>query len=141
MKKFLLKQCVALVFVIIAGLSVCLGTNIDSSDIYAGLGLPSDSIPLMQKVRKGVLPNGIKYYILKNNKPENRAFLNLVVNVGSVLEKDDEQGLAHFVEHMSFRGTRRFPKRELLDYFRSLGMRFGKEDNAYTNSNTGKKFL
>ncbi|MCA6070345.1 MAG: insulinase family protein [Endomicrobium sp.] len=133
MKKFLLKQCVALVFVIIAGLSVCLGTNIDSSDIYAGLGLPSDSIPLMQKVRKGVLPNGIKYYILKNNKPENRAFLNLVVNAGSVLEKDDEQGLAHFVEHMSFKGTRRFPKGELLDYFRSLGMRWGKDDNAYTS--------
>ncbi|MCA6071221.1 MAG: insulinase family protein [Endomicrobium sp.] len=133
MKKFLLKRCAALVFVIITCLSVCLGASADSSDIYAGLGLPSDSTPLMQKVRRGVLPNGIKYYILKNNKPENRAFLNLVVNAGSVLEKDDEQGLAHFVEHMCFDGTRRFSKRELSDYFRSLGMRFGEEDNAHTS--------
>ncbi|MDR3145434.1 MAG: insulinase family protein [Treponema sp.] len=102
-------------------------------DIYGGLGLPSDPVPFMAKARTGTLPNGLRYYILENTRPENRAFLTLAVNAGSVLEKDDEQGLAHFVEHMAFNGTVRFPEAELLNYLRSLGMRFGPEVNAYTS--------
>jgi zinc protease len=65
----------------------------ESVDLYGGLGLPTDTIPFMKKVRTGTLPNGLRYYILKNNKPENRAFLTLAVNAGSVLEEDNEQGL------------------------------------------------
>ncbi|MDR0315852.1 MAG: insulinase family protein, partial [Treponema sp.] len=74
-----------------------------------------------------------QYYILENAKPENRAYLTLAVNAGSVLETDDEQGLAHFVEHMAFNGTTRFPEADLVNYLRSLGMRFGPEVNAYTS--------
>jgi zinc protease len=86
----------------------------------------------MGEIRSGVLPGGLRYFILENSRPENRAYLTLAVNAGSVLEKDDEQGLAHFVEHMAFNGTARFPESELVDYLRSLGMRFGPEVNAYT---------
>lgn len=105
----------------------------ESVDLYGGLGLPTDTIPFMRKVRRGTLPNGLRYYILKNNKPENRAYLTLAVYAGSVLEEDSEQGLAHFLEHMAFQGTKRFPKKgDILNYFRSKGMRFGADENAYT---------
>jgi zinc protease len=108
----------------------------ESVDLYGGLGLPTDTIPFMKKVRRGTLPNGLRYYILKNNKPENRALLTLAVNAGSVLEEDNERGLAHFVEHMAFQGTTRFPKKgDILNYFRSNGMRFGADENAYTSFN------
>jgi zinc protease len=79
-----------------------------------------------------VLPNGLRYYILENSLPADRVYLTLAVNAGSVLENDDQQGLAHFVEHMAFNGTRRFPGTELVKYLRSLGMRFGPEVHAYT---------
>ena len=90
-------------------------------------------IPLNPDVVKGTLDNGIKYLILKNGKPEKRAELRLVVNVGSVLEEDDQQGLAHFVEHMAFNGTKNFAKQEIVDYLESIGMRFGADINAYTS--------
>ncbi|MDR2534751.1 MAG: insulinase family protein, partial [Treponema sp.] len=100
---------------------------------YGGLGKPADPVPFIGAARTGTLPNGLRYYILENQKPENRAYLTLAVNAGSVLENDDEQGLAHFVEHMAFNGTERFPESELVNYLRSLGMRFGPEVNAYTS--------
>jgi len=106
--------------------------NAGSGD-WGNLGRPSDQVPFMEKVRTGTLPSGLRYYILENAKPENRAYLTLAVNAGSVLESDDEQGLAHFVEHMAFNGTARFPEAELVNYLRSLGMRFGPEVNAYTS--------
>jgi zinc protease len=99
---------------------------------FGGLGSPSDPVPVMEAVRTGTLPSGLRYYILENARPENRAYLTLAVNAGSVLETDEEQGLAHFVEHMAFNGTTRFPESELINYLRSLGMRFGPEVNAYT---------
>ncbi|MDR1900907.1 MAG: insulinase family protein [Treponema sp.] len=104
-----------------------------AAKVYNGLGKPSDPAPFMAAARRGTLPNGLRYYILENTRPGNRAYLTLAVNAGSVLEKDDEQGLAHFVEHMAFNGTARFPESELIDYLRSLGMRFGPEVNAYTS--------
>jgi zinc protease len=100
---------------------------------YAGLGMPDDPIPFMKNVRTGVLPGGLKYFILENSRPENRAFLTLAVDAGSILEEDDERGLAHLVEHMAFNGTERFPESDLINYLRSLGMRFGPEVNAYTD--------
>jgi zinc protease len=99
---------------------------------YGGLGQPSDPVPFMAAARIGALPNGLRYYILENRKPENRVYLTLAVNAGSVLEEENERGLAHFVEHMAFNGTARFPESELINYLRSLGMRFGPEVNAYT---------
>ncbi|MGH7500261.1 MAG: M16 family metallopeptidase [Longimicrobiales bacterium] len=83
-------------------------------------------------VRMGRLENGIRYYIRHNGRPENRAELMLVVNAGSLLEDDDQRGLAHFVEHMAFNGTRNFPKQELVSYLESIGMQFGADLNAYT---------
>lgn len=91
------------------------------------------TMPINPKVKIGELDNGIKYLIRVNQKPENRAELRLVVNVGSVLETDDQQGLAHFVEHMAFNGTEHFEKQEIVDYLESIGTRFGADLNAYTS--------
>ncbi len=90
-------------------------------------------IPQDPKVSKGVLDNGMTYYVRANENPKNRAELFLVVKAGSIDEDDDQQGLAHFAEHMSFNGTKNFPKHELISYFESIGMEFGPEINAYTS--------
>jgi zinc protease len=100
---------------------------------YAGLGNGADVIPLTSRALTGKLPNGLRYYILENSLPENMAQLALVVNAGSVLEREDQRGLAHFVEHLCFNGTKRFPSNSIIEYFRSLGMRFGGDSNAYTS--------
>jgi zinc protease len=84
------------------------------------------------KVTVGTLPNGIRYYIRTNKKPEKRAELRLVVNAGSILENDDQLGLAHFVEHTAFNGTTHFAKNDLVKYLESIGVRFGADLNAYT---------
>lgn len=81
----------------------------------------------------GKLKNGLTYYILKNSKPEKRAELRLAVNAGSILEDDDQRGLAHFVEHMAFNGTKNFKKQEIVNFLETIGMRFGPELNAYTS--------
>ncbi len=98
---------------------------------------PSDGGPVAltvdPKIHTGTLANGLRYYIRENGKPEQRAELRLVVNAGSILEDEDQQGLAHFAEHMAFNGTRRFPKQALVDYLESIGMRFGPDVNAYTS--------
>ncbi len=90
-------------------------------------------IPVDQQIRIGKLDNGLTYYIRKNSKPENRVELRLAVKAGSVLEDDDQQGLAHFVEHMAFNGTKNFAKNELVNYLQSVGVQFGPEINAYTS--------
>lgn len=90
-------------------------------------------LPLDARVSKGRLPNGLTYYVLPHQKPERRAQVWLVVNAGSVLEDDDQRGLAHFTEHMAFNGTRRFPERALTDFLEKSGVRFGADLNAYTN--------
>lgn len=90
-------------------------------------------LPIDPQVKTGTLANGFRYVIRKNIKPENRAELRLVVNVGSVLEDEDQQGLAHFAEHMAFNGTKNFAKQELVDYLEGIGMRFGPDLNAYTS--------
>jgi zinc protease len=90
------------------------------------------ALPLDPAVRTGKLPNGFTYYIRRNTEPRNRVVIYLVNKVGSVLETDDQQGLAHFMEHMNFNGTRHFPKNELVDYLQKTGVRFGADLNAYT---------
>ncbi len=89
-------------------------------------------VPVDPNVRIGRLSNGLTYYIRRNTLPEKRAELRLVVNTGSVLEDDDQLGLAHFMEHMNFNGTKRFPKNELVSYLQSIGVKFGADLNAYT---------
>ncbi len=90
-------------------------------------------IPLDPAVRHGTLDNGLEFYVRANRKPENRAQLRLVLNAGSIVEDDDQRGLAHFVEHMAFNGTENFEKQELIDYLEGIGMRFGPDINAYTS--------
>ncbi|HKJ79174.1 MAG TPA: pitrilysin family protein, partial [Prolixibacteraceae bacterium] len=92
-----------------------------------------DSLPQDPNVAKGVLENGLTYYVRSNDNPKNRAELFLVVKAGSVDEDEDQLGLAHFAEHMAFNGTENFPKHELINYFESIGMEFGPEINAYTS--------
>ena len=89
-------------------------------------------VPLTPAVREGQLPNGLRYFIRTNRRPEGRAELRLVVNAGSILEDDDQLGAAHFIEHMSFNGSRRFPKNELVSYLQSVGVRLGGDLNANT---------
>ena len=93
----------------------------------------NDVIPLNSTILTGKLSNGLVYFIRENKKPEKRAFLRLVVNAGSVLENDNQQGLAHLVEHMAFNGSKHFEKNELVNYLESIGMRFGADVNAYTS--------
>lgn len=101
----------------------------------------TDAIPFDAAVRKGTLKNGLTYYIRKNSKPENKVDLRLVINAGSILENDDQQGLAHFMEHMCFNGTKRFPKNQLVDYLQSIGVKFGQHLNAYTGFDETVYFL
>ena len=90
-------------------------------------------IPTDSAVTIGQLENGITYYLRENHEPESRLELQLVVNAGSVLEEEDQLGLAHFVEHMLFNGTRRFPKQTLMEFLQRIGMQIGPDVNAYTS--------
>jgi zinc protease len=89
-------------------------------------------LTLDPQIHHGRLDNGLTYFIRQNRKPENRAALRLAVNAGSVLEQDDQRGLAHFLEHMAFNGTENFEKQQLVDFLEGIGMRFGPDLNAYT---------
>ncbi|MCC8426476.1 pitrilysin family protein [Mucilaginibacter sp. UR6-11] len=90
-------------------------------------------LPLDPAVRTGKLPNGFTYYIRHNEEPKKRVVLYLVNKAGSVLEDEDQRGLAHFMEHMSFNGTKHFPHNQLVDYLQRSGIRFGADINAYTS--------
>jgi zinc protease len=79
------------------------------------------------------LPNGLRYYIKKNTKPEKTCLLRLVVNIGSLQEEDNERGIAHFVEHLAFNGTKNFPKRRIIEELELLGNKFGPDINAHTS--------
>lgn len=116
------KLSVSFLFVLLAGIT------------FAQKALtPGDALPLDPKVRSGVLANGMKYYIKYNAKPEKRAELRLAVNAGSTMENDDQQGLAHFVEHMAFNGSKNFKKNDLVNYLEGIGTKFGPDLNAYTS--------
>jgi zinc protease len=93
----------------------------------------NQKLPVDPKVKIVKLDNGFTYYIRANHKPEKRIEMRLVVNAGSVLESDNQLGLAHFVEHMCFNGTAHFEKNELVHYLQSIGIKFGAEINAYTS--------
>jgi zinc protease len=116
-------------------LAATVGLTAKQRTITAG---PQDApltatVPVDPRITVGTLPNGMRYYVRANKQPANRAELRLVVNAGSVLEDDDQRGLAHFVEHMAFNGTRNFPKQDVIAFLQSTGVRFG----AHINANTG----
>ncbi|MDR1931238.1 MAG: insulinase family protein [Spirochaetales bacterium] len=102
--------------------------GVREADLSAGAAVPRDP-----KLITGKLDNGIHYYIRRNVRPENRVELRLAVNAGSVLEDNDQQGLAHLVEHMAFQGTRNFERNRMINWLESIGMRFGPDTNAYTS--------
>ncbi len=93
---------------------------------------PEQRIPGDTTVVTGRFLNGLTYYVRANREPPGRAELRLVVNAGSILEDESQLGVAHFVEHMAFNGTRRFAEHQLVDYLESVGMRFGPDINAST---------
>jgi len=93
----------------------------------------NEVLPLDPAVRYGKLPNGFTYYIRHNEEPKGRVLMYLVNKAGSILEDEDQRGLAHFMEHMNFNGTKHFPHNELVNYLQKIGVRFGADLNAYTS--------
>jgi len=106
-------------------ISVCSGKAVAQVDL-------TQQLPVDPNVKMGKLANGLTYYIRKNTKPERKVELRLVINTGSILEDDDQQGLAHFTEHMAFNGSKNFKKNELVSFLQSIGVEFGADLNAYT---------
>src|SRR5882762_9296204 len=94
---------------------------------------PQDVIPLDKAIRTATLPNGLKYYVRQNSRPAKRVSLRLAVKAGSLNEADDQQGLAHLIEHMAFNGSAHFKPGELISTFESIGARLGPHVNAYTS--------
>jgi zinc protease len=92
-----------------------------------------DKLPVDSDVKIGKLENGLTYYIRKNARPEKKVELRLVVNAGSILETDDQRGLAHFTEHMAFNGSKHFQKNDLVSFLQTIGVEFGADLNAYTS--------
>ncbi len=123
----LLALALALVFE-----TACSG-NLRRQTSSAAAAPGAEAIPSDPALRHGTLANGFTYYVRANKKPEHRAELRLLINAGSILEDDDQRGLAHFVEHMAFNGTKNFEKLELINYMERIGMRFGPDVNAYTS--------
>ncbi|MCY4391916.1 MAG: insulinase family protein [Chloroflexi bacterium] len=102
---------------------------------------PDGNLIFDPAVVRGTLSNGMAYYIRHNQEPRERAHLSLVVKAGSVLEEEEQRGLAHFVEHMAFNGTERFAKQEIIEYLESIGSSFGAHLNAYTSYDETVYFL
>ena len=94
----------------------------------------ANPIPLNPAVRTGTLPNGLTYYIQQNNTPAGQADFFIAQRVGSINELDGQEGLAHFLEHMCFNGTEHFPGNSLISYLEGLGVKFGRNLNAYTST-------
>ncbi|MEJ5145316.1 M16 family metallopeptidase [Sphingobacterium sp. MYb388] len=101
--------------------------------LFGAKNLKSQELMVDPSVKIGQLPNGFRYYIKSNTYPEKRAVLYLVNKVGSILEEENERGIAHFIEHMNFKGTTHFPKNQLIDYLERAGVKFGADLNAYTS--------
>jgi len=88
--------------------------------------------PVDPEIRMGKLDNGLTYFIRKNKEPEKRASFYIIQNVGAILENDDQNGLAHFLEHMAFNGTSNFPDKAIISGLEKHGVAFGTNINAYT---------
>jgi len=128
--------CLALALLAVAAVASAVQAPLDLHDTSAASVARyalSQSMPVDPDVLVGRLPNGLRYYVRANAKPAHRAELRLVVKAGSVLEDDDQQGLAHFVEHMEFEGTRHFPQQGIVDFLTSLGLGLGPDANAETS--------
>src|SRR5688500_18787152 len=124
--------------VVFAGAALLAGLNLASAAPQAAPAAPAtvaldQQIPLDPAITTGRFENGLRYFIRTTKRPEKRAELRLVVDVGSIVEDPDQLGLAHFVEHMAFNGTKNFPRQEMVSFLESIGMRFGPSINAFTS--------
>src|SRR5674476_522257 len=90
-------------------------------------------LPIDPKVRYGKLDNGLTYYIRANKEPKQRAEFYIAQNVGAILENDNQNGLAHFLEHMAFNGTEHFSDKGIINFLERVGVKFGENINAYTS--------
>jgi zinc protease len=126
------KQLTTLIIAILMATGLLVAQQQAPANRVQSLAL-TENVPTDPQVSIGTFPNGMRYYVRNNKKDEKRAQLRLVVRAGSVLEDDDQRGLAHVVEHMAFEGTQHFPKKEVEQFIESLGMRFGADLNAYTS--------
>lgn len=106
--------------------------SVSAMGMFAQMPGMDQQLPLNPKVKSGVLPNGLSYYIMHNEEPKERANFYIAQKVGSTLEAPDQLGLAHFLEHMAFNGTTNYPGKTMLNYLQSKGIRFGADINAYT---------
>lgn len=114
---------------LLMALSVIIGVTSVSAQ-----GMPQlTPLPEMPGLRTGKLPNGLTYYVLHNEKPKGRANFYIAQKVGSTLETPEQLGLAHFLEHMAFNGTKNYPGKAMLNYLQGKGIRFGADINAYTD--------
>lgn len=109
--------------------------------INAALPKDADVLPMDPKVRYGVLSNGLTYFVVHNEEPKNRANFYIVQKVGSILEEEDQRGLAHFLEHMAFNGTTHFPGKAMLEYLQNNGIEFGRDINASTGFDVTNYFI
>jgi zinc protease len=123
----------ALAFVSSAALGVAPGLAQSAAPAPAATIALEQQVPLDPAITAGRFSNGVRYFIRTTKRPEKRAELRLIVEVGSIVEEPDQLGLAHFVEHMAFNGTKHFPKQETVSFLESLGMRFGPSINASTS--------
>ncbi|HEX8019645.1 M16 family metallopeptidase [Mucilaginibacter sp.] len=126
--------------ILLASVGLALSWSFQAAPTWAQVSKPKvvkaaaeKNLPLDPAVRTGKLPNGFTYYIRHNEEPKKRVTFYLANKIGSVLEDDSQRGLAHFMEHMSFNGTKNFPKNELVSYLQKSGVRFGADLNAYTS--------
>ena len=115
---------------IIAAASCVVALRQQAATVATQATAVTQRMPVDPQITIGKFANGLSYYIRANKKPEKRAELRLVIKAGSILEDDDQLGMAHMVEHMAFNGTKNFPKQELVAFIESLGMRFGADLNA-----------
>ncbi len=127
-KGFLAAAALPVLFLLLAS-PVSVAQDVTSPDDFRLV----DTLPMDKSVTRGRLGNGLVYYIRHNQEPKDRVVMYLATKVGSILETDDELGLAHFLEHMQFNGTKNFPKNELVNYLQKAGVRFGSDLNAYTS--------
>lgn len=116
-------------YYILTAISLIISVNLSAQ--FEDLSQP---IPFDPEVRTGVLENGLTYYIRHNEQPRERASFYIIQNVGAILEEEDQNGLAHFLEHMAFNGTQHFPGKSMLNTLEHHGIKFGRDINAYTST-------
>ena len=119
---------------LLAGFAVLLAVPAYAEDAAPpAWAFEQSDVPVDPAFTFGRLPNGMRYVLRENHTPEGTVLVRLRIGSGSLEETDDERGLAHFLEHMAFNGTARFPKNQLVNYLESVGMRFGPDINASTS--------